>query len=383
MSLPRANDKPLFTPGPLTTSRTVKTAMLRDLGSRDTEFIDLVRDVRRRLLDIAGVSQEKGYEAVPMQGSGTFSLEAVVSSCIQPGKKLLVIINGAYGERLAKMAQIHGIDTVVLRYKECDLPDLSEVRSTLEADPGIAMVSVCHCETTSGIMNPIHEIGQIVAELGRQYFVDSMSAFGAAPFDFEGAHIDYLVSSSNKCIEGVPGFAFVICKRESLAATEGWSRTMSLDVHAQWKGLESNGQFRFTPPTHAFLAFHQALVELELEGGAEERGSRYRANYECLIEGMGKLGFEEYVARELQGYIITSFRYPAHDWFDFDRFYDALNDRGFVIYPGKVSDADCFRIGNIGRLFTSDVASLLGAIRDVLSSMNPDREEHISTSVTR
>ena len=369
MSIPRAKDKPLFTPGPLTTSQTVKTAMLRDLGSRDDEFIALVKDVRDRILQTAGVSQSTGYEAVPMQGSGTFSLEAVVSSCIPRNGKLLVVVNGAYGERLAKMAQIHGIETVVLRSKENELPDLDELRNQLQADDDIAMVSVCHCETTSGIMNPIQEIGKVVHKHGRKYFVDSMSAFGAVPFDFEAAHIDYLVSSSNKCIEGVPGFAFAICRRDSLLETEGSARTLSLDLLSQWKGLEAGGQFRFTPPTHAFLAFHQALLELESEGGVSGRATRYRANYERLSDGMARMGFQEYVPRELQGYIITSFRYPENSRFDFTRFYDGLNDRGFVIYPGKVSDADCFRIGNIGRVFSEDVDMLLAAIRNVLDDM--------------
>jgi 2-aminoethylphosphonate-pyruvate transaminase len=370
VNISKAKDKPLFTPGPLTTSQSVKTAMLRDLGSRDDEFIALVKDVRDRILQTAGVSQADGYEAVPMQGSGTFSLEAVVSSCIPPGGKLLVIVNGAYGDRLAKMAQIHGIETIVLRYKENELPSIPDLRSALDGASDIKMVSVCHCETTSGIMNPIAEIGQVVREFNRTYFVDSMSAFGAVPFDFRAAQIDYLVSSSNKCIEGVPGFAFAVCRREALLATEGWARTLSLDLLAQWKGLEASGQFRFTPPTHVFLAFHQALLELEQEGGVAGRASRYRANYDRLIEGMAKLGIEEYVPRELQGYIITSFRYPENGNYDFSKFYDALNDRGFVIYPGKVTDADCFRIGNIGRIFPEDVDMLLSAIHNVLTEMN-------------
>ena len=347
--------------------------MLRDLGSRDDEFIALVKDVRARILRTAGVSQEDGYEAVPMQGSGTFALEAVVSSCIPREGKLLVIVNGAYGERLLKMAQIHGIETVGLRYKENELPRLKDLREALTSSSDIAMVSVCHCETTSGIMNPIQEIGHVVREFGRTFFVDSMSAFGAVEFDFRASEIDYLVSSSNKCIEGVPGFAFAVCRRESLLATEGQARTLSLDLLAQWKGLESNGQFRFTPPTHAILAFHQALLELEQEGGVLGRSKRYEANYRRLIAGMAAMGFEEYVPRELQGYIITSFRYPESDQFQFPKFYDGLNDRGFVIYPGKVSDADCFRIGNIGRIFTEDIDMLLAAVQDVLREMNVEK----------
>ena len=369
MGIPAAKDKPLFTPGPLTTSRTVKQAMLRDLGSRDTEFIEVVRGVRNSLLEAAGVSQSQGYEAILVQGSGTFTIEAVISSAIPPAGKLLVVVNGAYGDRIVKIARVHGIETVVLKYRENELPVTSEIDQALADDAEISMVSVVHCETTSGIINPIEEIGEIVRRYGRRYFVDSMSAFGAVPFDFEQCEIDYLVSSANKCIEGVPGFGFAICRREALLETEGWARTLSLELLGQWKGLESNGQFRFTPPTHTILAFSQALAELEEEGGVEGRAARYRENYRVLSEGMHRLGFDDYVRTDLQGYIITSFKYPEHPNFDFEKFYNLLNDRDFVIYPGKVSDANCFRIGNIGRIFTADVRALLVAIEQVLAEM--------------
>ena len=366
MIMPDASnkDKLLFTPGPLTTSQTVKQAMLRDLGSRDTEFIESVGRIRQQLLAIAGVSQAAGYEAVLMQGSGTFTIESVISSAIPPDGKLLMIVNGAYGERIVKMAAIHRIPTTVLKYAENQIPDVDEVRKTAAADPAIRMIAIVHCETTSGIMNPIDEVGSIARELDKDYFVDSMSAFGAVPFDLAACNIDYLVSSANKCIEGVPGFGFAICRREKLVATAGWARTLSLDLLDQWKGLESNGQFRFTPPTHTILAFEQALNELAAEGGVHGRARRYRENYECLIAGMRKMGFEEYVPADLQGYIITSFHYPRDETFDFEEFYQRLNERGFVIYPGKVTDADCFRIGNIGRIFAEDVRALLAAIAE-------------------
>lgn len=364
-----AHDKPLFTPGPLTTSRTVKQAMLRDLGSRDSEFIEVVARIRRRLLEVAGVSTGDGYEAILLQGSGTYTVEAVISSAISRQGKLLAIVNGAYGERIVAIARRHGIETVVIRCGECETPDLDAIRQAIQADPQLEMVAVVHCETTSGIFNPIEEIGRIVHEAGRRYFVDSMSAFGAVPCDFVACHVDYLVSSANKCIEGVPGFGFCICRRDALEASEGWARTVSLDLLAQWRGLEGNGQFRFTPPTHVLLAFDQALAELEQEGGVVGRAQRYRQNYETLVAGMRKLGFVEYVPAELQGYIITSFRFPQDERFDFDEFYLRLSDSGYVIYPGKVSDADCFRIGNIGRLYPSDVRALLHAICDALQQL--------------
>jgi 2-aminoethylphosphonate-pyruvate transaminase len=364
-----AKDKPLFTPGPLTTSQTVKQAMLRDLGSRDVEFIGLIRDVRTRLLRVAGVSKEDGYEAVLMQGSGTFGLEATISSAIAPEGKLLVIINGAYGHRIAKMARIHRIDTATLIFPESEKTEPKAVERALSTDPAITAVAIVHCETTTGIFNPVDEIGAVVGRHGKTYIVDSMSAFGAVPLDMRACGADYIISSANKCIEGVPGFSFVICRREALLGTEGWARTLSLDLLAQWRGLEANGQFRFTPPTHAILAFARALEELEAEGGAEGRANRYKSNHATICEGMRQMGFTEYLAPQDQGYIITSFRYPKDPSFDFEAFYARLNAKGFVIYPGKVSDADCFRIGHIGRLFPSDMQMLLAAIREVVADM--------------
>ncbi len=369
-TIPAARDKTLFTPGPLTTSQTVKQAMLRDLGSRDVEFIQTVRSIRRALLDLAGVSRETGYEAVLMQGSGTFGLESVIGSTVPPDGKLLVIINGAYGDRIAKIARVLKIDTATLKSPEDTLPKLADLNRTLAQDPAITNVAVVHCETTTGIINPIEEIGQAVKRHGKVFFVDSMSTFGAVPFDFEKCGIDFLVSSANKCIEGVPGFSFAICSRDSLHATEGWARSLSLDLLAQWRGLEQNGQFRFTPPTHAILAFEQALRELQAEGGVKGRAARYRDNFQALVTGMREMGFGEYLSPELQGTIITTFRYPNHPHFQFENFYTRLNDKGFVIYPGKVSNIDCFRIGNIGRLFECDMLALLAAIQATLGEMD-------------
>jgi 2-aminoethylphosphonate-pyruvate transaminase len=366
--LPARKDKVLFTPGPLTTSRTVKKAMLRDLGSRDFELIEMVKGIRRRLLALGGAHGDE-YEAIIMQGSGTFCLEAVVSSTIPPDGRLLVVANGAYGRRIAEMASVLKINTSVLAYAEALSPDVGEVAGALAADQSITHVALVHCETTTGILNPVREIGEVVARAGRRYFVDAMSSFGAVPLDLAGCGIDYLVSSANKCIEGVPGFGFVLARRTALLETAGYARSLSLDLLAQWRGLEANGQFRFTPPTHALLAFHQALLELEAEGGVEGRARRYGANHQVLVQGMRELGFAEYLSPEVQSYIITSYRYPEHARFDFDEFYQRLNDKDVVIYPGKVSDADCFRIGTIGRISVADVRWLLAAIRETLSEM--------------
>jgi len=247
------------------------------------------------------------------------------------------------------------------------------VEDALAADEAITHVAVVHCKTTTGLLNPIEGIGPIVRSRGRAYIVDAMSSFGAIPIDVASSGIDFLISSANKCIEGVPGFSFVIAKRDALLACEGNARSVSLDLHAQWRGLEKDGQFRFTPPTHAILAFEQALNELDAEGGVPGRAARYAANHRAVLDGMQAMGFRPYLPAERQTYIITSFHYPTHKNFNFAGFYDRLARLGFVIYPGKVSQAECFRIGTIGHIFEPDVRQLLAATRRVLDEMGiPD-----------
>lgn len=364
-----ANDKPLFTPGPLTTSRSVKQAMLRDLGSRDSAFVNLVRDVRQRLLALAGVAAPD-YECVVMQGSGTYSVEAVISSAVSAQGKLLAISNGAYGQRIIQIAKVHKIDATILTYPEDAKPTAADVEAALAQDPALTHVALVHSETTTGMINPIDEIGAVVKRHKRRFIVDAMSSFGGMPLEPDKTGIDFLVSSANKCIEGVPGFGLILASRAALLECEGRARSLSLDVFGQWKALEANGQFRFTPPTHALLAFHQALDELVAEGGVIARAQRYSKNYQTLVAGMRSLGFKEYLQPQDQGHIIVSFRFPDHPRFEFEEFYSRLSDKGYVIYPGKVSNADCFRIGCIGRLFPADFAALLAAIRAVKLEMN-------------
>jgi len=365
-------DKLLFTPGPLTTSETVKQAMLRDLGSRDVEFLEVVRKIRRRLLELGNVA-DGSYEAVLMQGSGTFAIESVISSVLPRDGKLLVLINGAYGQRMAKIARTLGIAVDTLVFPEWRPVDPAEARQALVRDPAITHVGTIHCETSTGIINPVQEIGGVVKEHGCVFVVDAMSSFGGVPIRVADSGIDFLVSSSNKCIQGVPGFAFVLARRDLLLEAEGWARSVSLDLVSQWIGLEGDGQFRFTPPTHVLLAFWQALQELEQEGGIVARAARYAANQKVLLEGMKGLGFDAYLAPEHQSYIITSFRYPKHPNFDFSRFYQHLSQKGFVIYPGKVSDAECFRIGAIGHISPADLRALVAAVRQTLNEMRIDR----------
>lgn len=362
-------DKPLFTPGPLTTSRGVKQAMLRDLGSRDAAFLTVVREIRDRLVTLAGATTAT-HTTVILQGSGTFGLEAAVTTLVPRDGRLLVAINGAYGRRIATIARTAGLAVTEIAFREDEAVDPARVADALAADPSITHVTACHCETTSGVLNPVEALGAVVRAAGKGFLLDSMSAFGALPLDVTRAGVTCLVSSANKCIEGVPGFSFAVCEIAALDAARGNSRSLSLDLVAQWEGLEANGQFRFTPPTHALLAFHQALAELETEGGPAGRLARYESNRDTLLAGMRRLGFTEYLPEALQTPIISTFRYPPHPKFDFEDFYRRLSEAGYVIYPGKVGAADCFRIGTIGRLHPRDVRDLLAAIEQVLSAMD-------------
>ena len=368
--LSKAQDKLLFTPGPLTTSLSVKQAMLHDAGSWHFEFNSTVKRIRESILKLAGLTAEDGFEAVLMQGSGTFGVESVIVSVIPPQGRLLILANGAYGERIAKIATCQRIDHHVLRNEEHEVPDPQQVESILLENPAITHVALVHCETTTGILNPLDLIGRVVQRYRRSLIVDAMSSFGAIPINFQAVGIDYLISSANKCLEGVPGFSFVIAHCAALQATLGYARSFSLDLLGQLHGFETNGQFRFTPPTHAILAFDQALRELDQEGGIVARGQRYAANHRTLMAGMQRLGFLPYLDPEIQSFIITAFHSPGDPAFQFSEFYRRLSDRGMIIYPGKLTKVDTFRIGTVGRLFDTDIAQLVHAIADVLTDMN-------------
>jgi len=367
-ALPSARDALLFTPGPLTTSLSVKQAMLHDAGSWHFEFNALVARIRERLLKLAGLSRENGWEVILLQGSGTFGVEAVFQTCVPPDGKVAVFTNGAYGERIAQMLQCARIPHVVEHAAEDATLDPAALEVRLAAEPTITHVAVVHCETTTGILNPIEAIGRVVKRHGKVFVVDAMSSFAGMPIDFAAAGIDFLISSANKCIEGVPGFSFIFAKRSLLLASEGWARSLSLDLLGQLRGFEKNGQFRYTPPTHALLAFDQALCELEAEGGIAARTERYRRNHGTLLAGMARLGFRPFLAPAVQSHIITAFHYPGSG-FDFATFYRKLSERGFIIYPGKLTQVDTFRIGNIGRLLPHDLEQLVAAIAAVLAEM--------------
>ena len=355
----------LLTPGPLSTSQSVKAVMLRDWCTWDDDYNhEVVQEIRSRLVKLA--TSSKDYSSVLMQGSGTFSVEATIGSVMPEKGKLLILANGAYGQRLIKIADRLKIATVVHDTGETNWPDLNQIKSILQNDSDVTHVIMVHCETTTGMLNPIAEIGALSKEYDKILIVDAMSSFGGIPMDLDQLGIDYLISSANKCIQGVPGFGFVIARTAALESIAGFARSLALDLHDQWQTMETfSGKWRYTSPTHTVRAFLQALIELENEGGVEARHHRYTENQRTLVEIMNQHGFHCLLPKSHHSPIITSFHNPTSPTYSFKKFYDRLKAKGFVIYPGKVSVADTFRIGNIGHIFPDDIQRLGEAITKV------------------
>lgn len=359
----------LLTPGPLSTTKSVKAAMFRDWCTWDDDYHAIVQDIRRQLVALAGASD--GGTAVLMQGSGTFCVEATLTTAVPATGKLLVLANGAYGRRMAEIARRCGIDHAVHDSGELAPPDTDRLAAALKADRDISHVAVVHCETTTGMLNPIESIGPIVKAHNRCFIVDAMSSFGGIPMDVPRMGVDYLVSSANKCIQGVPGFGLVIARTAVLERTRDRARSLSLDLYDQWRTMEDHrGKWRFTSPTHVVRAFAQALAELTAEGGINARHARYRENQRLLAAGMQRLGFRPLLHHEHQSPIITAFLCPADDAWNFRQFYDALKAKGFVIYPGKVTVRDTFRVGNIGDVHPADMHRLIDAVAAAMAEQN-------------
>lgn len=352
----------LLTPGPLTTTQTVREAMLKDWCTWDDDYNkEIVEVIRTDLVKLA--TEHQGYTTVLMQGSGSASVEATIGSVMADNDKLLVISNGTYGERMGEIAQYLKINYQVVTLSETEYPSAIQVADILDADSTITHVAMVHCETTTGMLNPVAAICDVVKSRNKIMILDAMSSFGGIPLDIGDLGIDFMISSANKCIQGVPGFAFVIAKQSQLEMCAGRARSLSLDLYAQWQCMQQNqGKWRFTSPTHTVRAFYQAMIELNQEGGVNARHQRYTSNQSLLVEGMEKLGFSCLLARHLHSPIITSFLSPTHPNYDFKLFYNELKNKGFVIYPGKVSNADCFRIGNIGDVYPKDISRLITTI---------------------
>lgn len=359
----------LLTPGPLTTTDTVKQEMLFDHCTWDDDYKQITQEIRKKLLELAHVSEDE-YTVVLMQGSGTFGVESVLTSVIGKDEKLLIAANGAYGKRMADIAEHAGISYVMYLQDYDKVPDAVVIDQMLKDDPAITHVSMVHSETTSGILNDIEAVGKVVKENGKVFIVDAMSSFAGVDIPVKEWGIDFIISSANKCIQGVPGFSFIIANRRLLIESEGKARSLSLDLYDQWKTMEVDGKWRFTSPTHVVLAFAQALCELEEEGGIPARNKRYSDNNKLLIEEMKKLGIHPYIDGEHQGPIITTFFYPEHCSFSFSEMYNYIKERGYAIYPGKVTEAETFRIGNIGEIYKEDIEKVVALIKEFLEKYN-------------
>lgn len=362
---PAAVDYLLLTPGPLSTTATVRAAMLQDSCTWDADYNQgVVEPIRRELVRLAtGPAYESDYSAVLLQGSGSYVVESVLGSAIGVDECLLIINNGAYGARMGEMARCLGLRHHEFDCGETTRPEPAAIEAMLVRHPEITHLAMVHCETTTGMLNPLEEVAELCQRRGIRLIVDAMSSFGGIPIDMGRLGIEFLISSANKCIQGVPGFGFVIARRAALTACAGRARSVSLDLHAQWQTMEQQGgKWRFTSPTHTVLAFAQALRELDEEGGVAARHRRYSENQRTLVDGMAALGFAPLLPEQWQSPIITAFYSPAHPDYRFADFYQRLKGQGFVIYPGKVSQADCFRIGNIGDVTPARVRELLAAM---------------------
>ncbi len=348
----------LLTPGPLTTTDSVKQSMLRDYCTWDDEYKTLVEDLRAKLLQINNLDASV-YTTVLMQGSGSFGVESVITSVLKDSDKLLVLGNGAYGRRIEEIAVKAGKQVSALHFSDTEIVDVEQVDNFLSENEDITHVAFVHCETTTGILNPLEQICNVIKKHNKTLIVDAMSSLGGIPIDIAGLNIDFIISSANKCIQGVPGFSFIIAKAVELEKCKGVSKSLSLDLYAQWETMQNDcGKWRFTSPTHVVRAFYQALNELIEEGGIEARFKRYSENQTTLVENMKRIGFECCLDEQFHSPIITTFLYPENEKFSFQSLYGYLKKFGFIIYPGKLSNLQVFRIGNIGEIYKEDIITL-------------------------
>ena len=361
------NTYKLLTPGPLTTTDTVKQQMLFDHCTWDDDYKVITQKIRSQLLELAHVTEDE-YTVVLMQGSGTFGVESVITSAVGDTDTILICTNGAYGERMAQLTKQAEKNCMVYKEDYDKVPDAQKVKNILENNPNITHVGMIHSETTSGILNDIEAVGKVVKEAGKTFIVDGMSSFGGVDIDVKGSGIDFIVSSANKCIQGVPGFSYIICRKEALLKCEGNCKSLSLDLYDQWLTMNKDGKWRFTSPTHVVLAFAKAMEELQQEGGIPAREKRYRENNERLIKRMTEMGFKTYIDSTHQGPIITTFFYPDNCHIDFEDMYTFIKERGYAIYPGKVTDAETFRIGNIGEIYLEDIDKVCDLFEEYLKS---------------
>ncbi|MGY2288590.1 2-aminoethylphosphonate--pyruvate transaminase [Pseudomonas sp. SDO528_S397] len=357
----------LLTPGPLTTSARTRQAMLVDRGSWDDDFNQLTASVCEQLLAI--IHGAATHHCVPLQGSGTFAVEAAIGTLVPRDGKVLVLINGAYGKRLAKICQVLGRAFNTFETAEDQPTTAADVDRLLRADPALTHVSLIHCETGTGLLNPLAEIAQVVARHGKRLIIDAMSSFGALAIDAREVPFDALIAASGKCLEGVPGMGFVFAEKQALAAAEGNSHSLALDLFDQHRYMTATGQWRFTPPTHVVAALHEALLQYHEQGGLPARHRRYADNCRALLQGMAALGVHSFLPAAVQAPIIVTFHAPKHPRYDFKAFYERVKAQGFILYPGKLTQVDTFRVGCIGDVTAQGMQAAVAAIGHALQAM--------------
>jgi len=363
-------DPILLTPGPLTTTLRTKLAMLKDWGSWDADFNAVTAQLRSRLLDI--VHGQDSHVVVPLQGSGTFSVEAAVATVVPPGDKgghVLVLDNGAYCKRAAKLTQMMGRRASLLAFAEDEPVSAAALNDRLGADASITHVILIHCETGTGVLNPLAAVAKVCESHGKGLIVDAMSSFGALPIDARSVRFDALVAASGKCLEGVPGMGFVFLRKAILDGCAGNSQSLAMDLHDQHVYMEKTSQWRFTPPTHVMVALAEAVALFVEEGGQPARLARYADNCRTLIDGLAALGLRPFLRPELQAPIIVTFHAPADTRYEFKRFYAAAKARGFILYPGKLTQVETFRVGCIGAIGRNEMQQAVNAVADTLREM--------------
>ncbi|SOZ18113.1 putative aminotransferase, class V [Cupriavidus taiwanensis] len=372
----RGNDPILLTPGPLTTSLATKQAMLRDWGSWDAAFNTITRSLCDDLVRI--VHGEGTHVCVPMQGSGTFSVEAAIANVVPRDGKVLVPQNGAYCQRILKICKVLGRASVELPIPEDQPASAALIEEALRRDPSITHVAQVHCETGAGVLNPLQDIAQLCQRLGKGLIVDAMSSFGALEIDARTMPFDALVAATGKCIEGVPGMGFVLVRKDVLEASQGNSHSLALDLYDQYVYMQKTTQWRFTPPTHVVAAFRAALDQFLEEGGQPVRGARYRRNCDTLVQGMAALGFRAFLPAAVQAPIIVTFHAPADARYDFKTFYSKVRERGYILYPGKLTQVETFRVGCIGAIDDNEMRNVVTAIGEVLREMGIDMQAQLA-----
>ena len=362
-----ARDATLLTPGPLTTTLRTKLAMMRDWGSWDAEFNNVTAGVRRSLLNI--IHGEPSHVVVPLQGSGTFSVEAAVATLVPTSGHIVVLDNGAYCKRAAKLSTLMGRRCTLMPFADDEAVSPAALRERLSADRSITHVVLVHCETGAGVINPLQAIADVCAEFNTGLIVDAMSSFAALEIDARKTRFDALVAASGKCLEGVPGMGFVFIRKAVLAQCEGQSQSLAMDLYDQYAYMEKTGQWRFTPPTHVVVALAEAIAQFEEEGGQPARLARYTNNCQTLIHGMAALGFKPFLDPAIQAPIIVTFHAPAHPNYEFKRFYEAAKARGFILYPGKLTQIETFRVGCIGAIGKVEIEQAVHAVALVLKDL--------------